>query len=331
MGLLSSWAVMALTHHIIINYCFEINNIPVSQRKYCVIGDDMGVDGELVASSYKKIITDLGMDISYGKSIEPNQDSKSAEIAKRIFIDGEELSPITPRQISLCTNSLNDLLSLERSLFDRSYYPLQDNTQSQDKERPGVLSRELIFYAYLKKMKRKEKLSAYIFCSSPLFKKLTQFELAKTESPFSGLHSAIWSRVYGFDNQYEQFLLRTVSEKIVEYESLSKPSYSMGQTNKETYSPLVIKYFKTSIDEMTKIIRVYNTSYEDEEGDTDDLLDQTDPLTIINEILSRPKPTDKALFQRRFDQKIKLSESMLLKFLKSQRTVNLRSLESLKL
>jgi len=318
---------MALTHHIIIQYCFMKHNVPKNMRKYCVIGDDMAISGDKVASEYIRVIESLGMEISLGKSVIPSQLSNSAEIAKRYFRNGIELSPITPKQISLATNGLNDLLSLERSLFDRGFYPAitgEENSTLKEITHPRALSRESIITSFLKRIKKSERYSAYIFCTSPLFKTITGFELPKTSHPISRLHEVLWGKLYGFQHQYEQFLTKLLAEKIVDYEQSSRELLSSTfRADKETYSPLVDSFFKTSIDEMKKILCVYNTPYEGEEGDSDDLLDQTDPAFVMFEILSRPNPADKPLFQRRFNQKIKLKESILIKFLKSNWMVKL--------
>jgi len=123
MGYLSSWAAMAITHHIIIHYCYHINNIAPANRRYCVIGDDVAISHKGTAESYKEVLNSLGMEISLGKSITPyDKNHISAEIAKRYFHNGEEISPLTPKLIIQGTNCISSLLDLDRKLASTSYY-----------------------------------------------------------------------------------------------------------------------------------------------------------------------------------------------------------------
>lgn len=95
MGALSSWAIFALTHHAIIEFCAYLEN-QNGFRDYVVIGDDVAIFNSAVASRYEKILNLLEVPISKDKSIisKVSDNSSRGEIAKRIFLNGEELSPI---------------------------------------------------------------------------------------------------------------------------------------------------------------------------------------------------------------------------------------------
>lgn len=98
MGIYSSWAVFALTHHFIIQYCAWINGYK-SFDKYRVLGDDVAIWDEKVAVEYEKLILSFNVDISYAKSIIPNKTSRKpakAEFAKRLALEGKEFTPVSP-------------------------------------------------------------------------------------------------------------------------------------------------------------------------------------------------------------------------------------------
>lgn len=88
MGAYSSWPIMALTHHAIVRYC--------GGTKYGLLGDDIVIVGKRVAQRYQQVMSQLGVDISISKSVLPSKDGRtsSAEIAKRIFKDGIEVTPL---------------------------------------------------------------------------------------------------------------------------------------------------------------------------------------------------------------------------------------------
>jgi hypothetical protein len=97
MGILSSWPAFAITHHAIIQFCALLEDYP-NFRDYIVIGDDVAIFSEKVAKRYLDVMKVLEVQISSTKSITPSKDSSSAagEIAKRLFLNGKEISPIPP-------------------------------------------------------------------------------------------------------------------------------------------------------------------------------------------------------------------------------------------
>lgn len=111
MGIYSSWAMLATWHHVICRMCLHILDIPISKEKaqYLIIGDDVVMRGKRVAELYCYIVTTIcGIEVSPTKGFSPDtkvqgrcpfavsSPMKSVEVAKRIFIDGIELSPVSP-------------------------------------------------------------------------------------------------------------------------------------------------------------------------------------------------------------------------------------------
>jgi hypothetical protein len=91
MGAYSSWAMLALTHHVIVT-CAAINaNCKDSIVNYAVLGDDVVINHTLVALAYLDIMSTLGLRISEGKSVISN---RFTEFAKKLRGPGVNFSPI---------------------------------------------------------------------------------------------------------------------------------------------------------------------------------------------------------------------------------------------
>jgi hypothetical protein len=109
LGALSSWACFALTHHIVVRTCKRILRQSRQKADYFIIGDDLALTGSKLGDLYRFISTRLlGVEISetkgfsprtYVQGMNPSVTSRSpsvVEIAKRVIIEGEEVTPISP-------------------------------------------------------------------------------------------------------------------------------------------------------------------------------------------------------------------------------------------
>lgn len=103
MGALSSWATFAVTHHIHIMTAAKLANARPDTYDYRIIGDDIAIFRNAgVAKWYIRMMTDLSVPFSTAKSIVPSDcttNKSVAELAKRVFVGGIELSPIPPDSI----------------------------------------------------------------------------------------------------------------------------------------------------------------------------------------------------------------------------------------
>jgi hypothetical protein len=99
LGSLSSWPTFALTHHLVVRYCAKVTNSPLD---YYLLGDDIVIKGKTLAEKYISTIKQLGVNISFEKSLT----GKSAEFCKRIFYKGVEISPAPVKMI---TSLLKDM------------------------------------------------------------------------------------------------------------------------------------------------------------------------------------------------------------------------------
>nr|QDH90579.1 MAG: RNA-dependent RNA polymerase [Mitovirus sp.] len=112
MGLYSSWAVFALTHHIIVHYAAHLSGLK-SFDKYCIVGDDVVICNKQVATQYRKLITQLGVDIDFHKSLISPRVPSSSEICKSLFRNGRTLTPIPPDLMLQCIRDVNLVTQLK--------------------------------------------------------------------------------------------------------------------------------------------------------------------------------------------------------------------------
>jgi hypothetical protein len=94
MGAYSSWPIMALTHHSIVRFC--------GGKEYVILGDDIVIKGEKTALKYQEVMALLGVKISIPKSILPSPKAgiTTAEVAKRLFINGNEVTPLPSKLLA---------------------------------------------------------------------------------------------------------------------------------------------------------------------------------------------------------------------------------------
>lgn len=91
MGLLSSWPVMAISHHYLVRLAFAASGFKRLERaRYSVLGDDLTLQGKRVAGEYLNLIQYLGMEYSPEKTYLARG---RAEFAKSLFVLGEDLTP----------------------------------------------------------------------------------------------------------------------------------------------------------------------------------------------------------------------------------------------
>jgi hypothetical protein len=90
MGMLSSWAVFSLSHHVLIQTLFRMAGVVPT---YWMVGDDVVIGSDKVAPLYSEVMDRLGVKISMAKSV-VSEDGKSFEFTKRRVLNGREVSPL---------------------------------------------------------------------------------------------------------------------------------------------------------------------------------------------------------------------------------------------
>jgi hypothetical protein len=120
MGAYSSWAMLALSHHVIVQ-CAAVNCGIKSFTHYAILGDDIVIANDAVAAEYLVLMKALGVDINLAKSL---SSSSFCEFAKRwIGPNGLDLSPIGPGLILRTIRSRLYLAGLLDSMFRLKLIP----------------------------------------------------------------------------------------------------------------------------------------------------------------------------------------------------------------
>jgi hypothetical protein len=105
MGAYSSWAMLALTHHCLVQVA--AHNVGHTRwfPHYAILGDDIVIADETVGNEYLRLMTDLGVEISLHKTIRST--TGLLEFAKRFHhrVMGD-ISPVSPRLLALSVRKL---------------------------------------------------------------------------------------------------------------------------------------------------------------------------------------------------------------------------------
>jgi hypothetical protein len=115
MGALSSWAMLAMTHHLIVQVAAWEAGYPVKEwySGYAVLGDDLVIFDPKVKDQYLLILADLGVECGIAKSLLSS--SKSViEFAKRTLYKGVDISPIPISEFLSALYYLPDAISFAR-------------------------------------------------------------------------------------------------------------------------------------------------------------------------------------------------------------------------
>lgn len=99
LGALSSWCAFAITHHFHVRTAARLAGRDTSDFDYRIIGDDVSLYKDAaVAREYIGMMRDIAVPFSAAKSITPDQCKgvNAGELAKRVFVNGNELTPVPP-------------------------------------------------------------------------------------------------------------------------------------------------------------------------------------------------------------------------------------------
>nr|AHF48628.1 RNA-dependent RNA polymerase [Sclerotinia sclerotiorum mitovirus 12] len=93
MGAYSSWAMLAMTHHVIVQEAAALSGFVGFFDDYAVLGDDIVIRNDDVAASYTRLMNDLGLEINPYKSI---NSVEFMEFAKRLIGPNLDYTPFGP-------------------------------------------------------------------------------------------------------------------------------------------------------------------------------------------------------------------------------------------
>jgi len=205
MGAYSSWPVMALTHHIIVQVAAMRCGLSCSRlrpqfKAYALLGDDLVIANDRVATAYKALIKSLDMPYSEAKT----HTSKDAfEFAKRWFYQGTEITGF----------SIAGLFSVWKS------YPLLSNFIATQSKHGWVLPHERhpdLILALTKVLAKKNFIFEKTSRAIALYQVFNQFSTIKsrTKTGYPELH-IVMLKYFGF-SPFEVPLLVTEAVDIIE-------------------------------------------------------------------------------------------------------------------
>jgi len=152
MGALSSWAMLALTHHVLVQLAASrvgLGPAPMQMevdpdvffRDYALLGDDIVIANPAVAQAYYDLMTvELGVDINMDKSL---VSSNTFEFAKQIIRGDQNLSPLGPRNLLLATKSPVGILSLIVDLLNKGVVLTEEEVTDMFVKVPGISNRRI--------------------------------------------------------------------------------------------------------------------------------------------------------------------------------------------
>lgn len=99
LGYYASWALFALSHHLVVWYAAERVYPAVYFQKYAALGDDVIIADDMVAQEYKTLVQRLGVSISEQKPLISH--SGAGEFAKKFRVSNmrKDMSPISIRAL----------------------------------------------------------------------------------------------------------------------------------------------------------------------------------------------------------------------------------------
>jgi hypothetical protein len=104
MGALSSFNMLGITHHLIVQYCASLIKLDSEyyQSGWCIayeiLGDDIAIFHKDLAEKYLEVMNDLGVTINVKKSVIDTK-GKTLELAKRTIHHGVDVSAISFKDI----------------------------------------------------------------------------------------------------------------------------------------------------------------------------------------------------------------------------------------
>lgn len=117
MGALSSWAMLALVHHAIVQWAAVTAGVITPGKGwysgYAILGDDVVIAGSAVAKQYLKLMKHADVGVGAHKSL-VSRVGTAIEFAKRTFRNGVNVSGAPFAEFVVCRQSLAGLLELVR-------------------------------------------------------------------------------------------------------------------------------------------------------------------------------------------------------------------------
>jgi len=123
MGAKSSFPMLALSHHVVVQLAAKQAGLKGRFTGYVIIGDDISIFDPSVALAYQSIIAKLGVSINLAKSVIHTAGYLPAgELAKRLFLNGYEVSAIPVKLIAKMATAPIHVSTLQDHLLERGAF-----------------------------------------------------------------------------------------------------------------------------------------------------------------------------------------------------------------
>nr|UJQ92499.1 MAG: putative RNA-dependent RNA polymerase [Mitoviridae sp.] len=119
MGAYSSWAMLALTHHVLVQVAAARVGWTRWFPFYAVLGDDIVIADTAVAAAYHSLMVNLGVEINLSKSVIST--SGFTEFAKRLMSPWHDFSPLGAKVLLAAYRSGTLLVSLYTDMKDKDF------------------------------------------------------------------------------------------------------------------------------------------------------------------------------------------------------------------
>jgi hypothetical protein len=110
MGAYSNWAMLALAHHLIVQFAAYKVGYRGWYPLYALLGDDIVIHGTAVARQYQALCKAFGIKIGLEKSLISS--NGSFEFAKRFYVKGKDASPVSIREYWVASENLPSFIEL---------------------------------------------------------------------------------------------------------------------------------------------------------------------------------------------------------------------------
>lgn len=118
MGARSSWAMLAVTHHLILQFCAaKVYGVGDWDERYEILGDDIVIFDQKIKDYYMYFMDQMSVGLSLPKSL-PAEQVPAFEFAKRTILNHVDVSGISWKQL-ISENSLAGRTNLVLSLMKR--------------------------------------------------------------------------------------------------------------------------------------------------------------------------------------------------------------------
>lgn len=146
-GLYSSWASFTVAHHFVMFHCCQELKISWKDAKYVILGDDVLIGDRHLKDAYIAMITRLGVTFSPNKT---HESTKLFEFAKRLFLNGQEITPFPISAIKEVSKRYYLLVNLLIELETRGWKPIEGIPQAINSFYKLVIKKNSKFSAILR-------------------------------------------------------------------------------------------------------------------------------------------------------------------------------------